>query len=668
MTTPRLVRAAGPALFAISLMAVAAAPLSAASGWTSLGPPGGNVYALVADPSAPGTLYAGLYASGVLKSTDGGATWAPVAGPMRGWSVHALAIDPSKPKTLYAGTWDQGVWKTVDGGATWKRVLYKEPQQATILAIQIDPKSPQTVVVATDTGMNAGVHRSTDGGATWTQSADEQGLPHNFRLWAMAMAPSSPSTLYATPGDGVWKSTDGGKTWKEAGAGSAIAKKPVRAIAVDPNSADVVFAGTLNDGAWKSTDGGATWKDAARGMEDKRVYGLFIDPKRSDDVWAGISNGVLRTEDGGQRWNKTTSGYGYMHFGPLVPDATKPGAFYGGSSREGVVKSSDGGKTWTGPGAGFAAHDVTAVVTDPASPATIWVGTRANGVFRSKDSGATWQLLEEGLDDRGIIRLVLDPQSHALFAGTDDGIFKSVNGGDKWTHPKSHMKVMTLALDPSNPKVLYARDQFGIHRSGDGGETWTDLKGEFDVGSSINGLFATAVVPGPPETAFVSFYREMRKITDGGKTFALASSGIPPTAKIQTLVADAAKNLYAGTESEGVYKSTDGAASWTKSGLPDSNVQALLADPASPATLYAAVWKKGVFKSSDSGKTWARVGGEPPHPDPVALAIDYSAPGRVLVGTGGGSVWRVDTTAVDKAGEKPAAPVAKPKPKSAKKG
>jgi photosystem II stability/assembly factor-like uncharacterized protein len=333
------------------------------------------------------------------------------------------------------------------------------------------------------------------------------------------------------------------------------------------------------------------------------------------------------------------------------------------------VKSSDGGKTWTGPGSGFTAHDVTAVVTDPASPSTIWVGTRANGVFRSKDAGATWQLLEEGLDDRGIIRLVMDPQSHTLYAGTDDGIFKSTNGGDKWTHPKSNLKVMTLALDPSNPKVLYVRDQFGVKRSADGGENWTDLKGEFDVGSSINGLFATTVVPGPPETAFVSFYREMRRISDGGKTFTLASSGIPPTAKIQTVVADSAKNLYAGTESEGVYKSSDGGASWKESrtGLGDVNVQALLVDPSAPSTLYAAVWKKGVFKSSDAGKTWGRVGGEPPHPDPVALAMDYSAPGRILVGTGGGSVWRVDATTVEKGGGAQKPEPAKPKAKAAPK-
>ena len=490
------------ALFGIWFLAAGLLPGS--SPWTPLGPTGGNTYALVADPSAAGTLYAAVYGGGVFKTTDGGASWTPSSPALRGWSVHALAIDPAKPRTLFAGTWDQGVWKTSDGGTTWKRVLYQPPQQAAILAIEIDPKNTQNVVAATDTGMNDGVFRSSDGGGSWTRSTE--GLPANFRLFAMAMAPSSPATLYATPGEGVVKSTDGGRTWKAAGSGSGISGKLVRALAVDPSSADVVYAGTVNDGAWKSADGGASWKSVSSGpMKDRHVYGFFVEPSQPETVWAGVSNGVLKSDDGGRSWRKTTSGYDFMHFAPILPDAAKAGGLYAGSSRDGVVKSSDG-RTWTGPGAGFFAADVTAVVTDPASPSTIWVATRANGISRSKDAGSTWELLEEGLTDRSVTRLVLDPASHALIAGTSDGIFRSTDGGNRWTHPKSNLKVMTLALDPASPRTLYLRDQFGVHRSTDGGETWAALKGEFDVGSSLNGLFATTVVPGSPETAFVSFH------------------------------------------------------------------------------------------------------------------------------------------------------------------
>ena len=70
-----------------------------------------------------------------------------------------------------------------------------------------------------------------------------------------------------------------------------------------------------------------------------------------------------------------------------------------------------------------------------------------------------------------------------------------------------------------------------------------------------------------------------------------------------------------------------------------------MVDAADSKTLYAAVWNKGVYRSRDGGRSWSRVGDAPPHPDVIALAPDPSAPGRLLVGTGGGSVWRFDTAA-----------------------
>jgi hypothetical protein len=84
------------------------------------------------------------------------------------------------------------------------------------------------------------------------------------------------------------------------------------------------------------------------------------------------------------------------------------------------------------------------------------------------------------------------------------------------------------------------------------------------------------------------------------------------------------------------------------------HVRALLLDPGA-GSIYAAAWKKGIFASKDGGKSWTLVGGSPPHPDVIALALDRSGPGRVLVGTGGGSVWRLDTTAAPP-------PAAEPKP------
>src|SRR5262249_10541518 len=102
--------------------------------WTPLGPGnvGGRTRALVIDPRPPGTTYAGGRAGGVWKTTDGGASWRPVADLLANIAVNSLALDPKNPRVLYAGTGEgffnsdavrgAGIFKTTDGGATWTQL------------------------------------------------------------------------------------------------------------------------------------------------------------------------------------------------------------------------------------------------------------------------------------------------------------------------------------------------------------------------------------------------------------------------------------------------------------------------------------------------------------------------------------------------------------------
>src|SRR5262249_51563833 len=126
----------------------------------------------------------------------------------------------------------------------------------------------------------------------------------------------------------------------------------------------------------------------------------------------------------------------------------------------------------------------------------------------------------------------------------------------------------------------------------------------------------------------------------------------------------ASKAIWAGTESEGIFRSIDGGATWTAAGkgLGRANVQVLRID-ADGRTIDAGVWKKGVFRSSDGGLNWRRIGGEPPHPAVLGLAPDPSSPTRLLVATGGGSVWRLDTSAVGAPEPSPPATTPRPSPK-----
>ncbi|HET9209196.1 MAG TPA: hypothetical protein VFR03_02295, partial [Thermoanaerobaculia bacterium] len=78
-----------------------------------------NIFFLVPDPNRPGTLWGGGGRAGLLRSDDGGKTWAPWGTGTQFTDLTALALDPVDPDVLYLGTLQRGVFKSSDGGATW---------------------------------------------------------------------------------------------------------------------------------------------------------------------------------------------------------------------------------------------------------------------------------------------------------------------------------------------------------------------------------------------------------------------------------------------------------------------------------------------------------------------------------------------------------------------
>src|SRR5262249_40418283 len=90
--------------------------------WTGgAGPEGGQIMALTIDPITPTTLYAGLWARGLFKSTNGGATWNLINTGLTSTfpTVNTVAIDPASPNTIYAGTSYDGIFKSTNAGANW---------------------------------------------------------------------------------------------------------------------------------------------------------------------------------------------------------------------------------------------------------------------------------------------------------------------------------------------------------------------------------------------------------------------------------------------------------------------------------------------------------------------------------------------------------------------
>ncbi len=107
----RVVSIGSAHVFCLAIALVGLPAVAGVNRWTTIGPEGASVHALAIDPRTPTTAYAGTRGAGVLKTTDGGASWVVANSGLAEGNVNSLAIDPSTPSTLYAGT-DSGAYKS----------------------------------------------------------------------------------------------------------------------------------------------------------------------------------------------------------------------------------------------------------------------------------------------------------------------------------------------------------------------------------------------------------------------------------------------------------------------------------------------------------------------------------------------------------------------------
>jgi len=235
--------------------------------------------------ASPTAYYAGTWNDGVLKSTDGGASWAPSNNDLAANDVYALAADPATPAHLFAGT-EMGLFASQDEGANWDGPVGTLPGYlVSELAF-----AGSTMLAVTDWGL----YRSTDGGEHWyTPTIDLPPARINVLL-----AGSPAGTVYAGTAQGPYTSSNDGDTWTLWGTG--LTGHDVYALAIDPADARHVVAGTTT-GLFASTNGGDTWAaDPYGGLSGtaSQVGALAFCPGGGEaDLYLGTGNGVyaLRT-------------------------------------------------------------------------------------------------------------------------------------------------------------------------------------------------------------------------------------------------------------------------------------------------------------------------------------------------------------------------------------
>ena len=371
-----------------------------------------------------------LAAAPVPPDMLAGLTWRNV-GPFRGGRISAASGAIGVVGTFYVGTPAGGVWKTTSGGSTWFPVFDQVTSVSSIGAVAVAPSSPNTVYVGTGDQVTGGV---------------------------------------ANEGDGLYKTTDGGAHWTHLGLDST---RHIPAILVDSRDANVLLVAAKGDrhaksgarGVFRSNDGGATFTRTLYVNDSTGAMMLAAAIDRPDVVYAATAVQYAAPP--------AASGIS-PRFTP-----SRPGASSGG----GLWKSMDGGITWT-PLMGRLPRITgrTGIAVAAGTDARRVYVITPEGLYRSDDGGGSWKQMDK--DDRRIrsgqggynTGVFVDPDNADVVYTFNTAAYKSTDGGKSFTGWKGAPggdDPQAGWIDPTNGKrILLGYDQ-GAIVSLDGGATWS---------------------------------------------------------------------------------------------------------------------------------------------------------------------------------------------------
>lgn len=712
----------------------------------------GRTKAIVFDPTNPQIVYVATATGGIWKSTDGGAnfTLTTTNVELPSLSFHSLAIAPSNPQILYAGTGEivssggYGILKSTDGGATWNLLGGDVFQNHVIANIIVDPQNPNRIWAASNllVGFNArtkfpgplaikanpGVYISEDGGSTWRAGIRCSSTCNGFT--SLKASTTNPLVQYAAfHGSGLFRTTDGWQTFEQLPFPERGPSGPYGRLEIGISASggqDVLYVGmessklvTVNGQqttqAWgfvlKSTDSGQSWSvlDAPNYCGQQCSYDnvVITAPGDPNTVYLGgnavpISDqqgnylaspgAVFRSTDGGTRWffvapsvasNTATASQRAIHadihaisFQPNNPNAL----WVGGDG--GVARSQDGGATWDHPNNGLGTLQFIGIGVHPTNPNIVFGGMQDNG--KAKWDGQRWVGIDTG--DGGFSEI--DPFDPTIWYSTRYNLptvmqfqRNSKNGSappadwENKTEGIGRDRVGFYAIfepDRSTPGVLYW-GTFRLYRTTNRGDSWQAISPDLTRGEQTSGyLTAIKVAPSDARTIYTGSSDGLVYVTRdlGGNWTNTTRAPLPnrfigdlaihPTDPNIAYVVYGGYNRNTQQTPGHVFRTTDGGQTWAdvSNNLPDIPANAIEVDPNNPNEIYVGT-DLGVFFSSDGAASWAPLtqGGFPFVPV-YDLDITTTTPRYIFAATHGRGIYRAQLDA--SGGTTPPTPTALP--------
>lgn len=438
--------------------------------------------------SRPGKVTATSSSSGDPYTSD----WR-MSGPSGG-DVRALVVDPSDPDRFYFGTLDGQIYTSTDGARNWRLLVNFNRPQLFVDHIIVDPRNSKILYVATHRHKDpGGFFKSTDGGLTWRGSPELK----NEALHSMAQSESNPDVLLVGTISGIFRSRDSGETWSplptDALAAEAAKQRgdrevDVESLAIDPHDANVIYAGTWYL-PYKSSDGGQTWRIIKKGIiDDSDIFAINLDPRNNRHIVASACSGIYETTDAGENWQKIQGIPSQSRrTRAILQHPTIPGTIFAGTT-EGFWRSAKGGDNNSWMVTTSRQLEINSIAVHPRNPNTVYIGTNNYGVMVSTDGGKNFLPSNGGYSGRFVNTIMMDRENsnrvYATTINTATGggfFFVSNDGGTSWQASMRNMppRLIGYAIlqDERDANVIYLGTNLGMYRSGDRGISWAPISG-----------------------------------------------------------------------------------------------------------------------------------------------------------------------------------------------
>ncbi len=559
--------------------------------WKQVLPSNSNITAVTfLSGEAKSRVLAGDKLGNIYESNDTGKNW-QLLGEL-GDEITSIAASPniSNDNTFFIGTRKSGLWKTVDAGKTFSRPAKEQIEQ--VVSVQLSPSFALDSTIFVSTWYEA-AFVSNDAGASWNHyghglSTDHQAntkkyfAPH-FKDISISNGYKQDSTVFLAGYDGLFKSDNSGRDWIQK---ETLPLGSIRRLAVSHgNNAHISAAiTTYGGGAYVTNDDGQTWTIANKGLETTRLTDIVFSPVYSSDgtIFSGASDNLLKSIDSGRSWQRINlrhhtwkqslqrglkkigmkslseylvkslgKGSAYPTHIALSPEYFKDGTVFFGTKLDGIYRSVEGGrnpeKIWR-----IGNKPITDLVISPnfKNDGTLFTAVRATGVYKTIDSGHSWRQVNNGFTflerwqdkifhqiEEKDIELAISPDyqnDETVFAGSSDGLYKTINGGRDWTKVQNSAYgedayVVGLALSPNyknDQTLLVSIRGLGLFKSQDGGETFSEIAHSLIENNHL--LKKIVFDPSYQSTGKIygTLYENFCVSMDGGKSWKIIASPV----------------------------------------------------------------------------------------------------------------------------------------------